>query len=62
VKRKSWLFGLKRRTVVFVRPERRIHGYVPKLRTDDLQQKLANERESDSILIESLIHAPAQGW
>jgi hypothetical protein len=30
-----------------------VQGRVPKLRTDDLQQKLAKMRESDSILVES---------
>jgi hypothetical protein len=30
-----------------------MQGCIPRLRTDDLQQMLAKERESDSILIES---------
>jgi hypothetical protein len=38
-----------------------MQGCIPELRTDDLQQMLAEMRESDSILIESREAPPIRG-
>jgi hypothetical protein len=45
--------GSKGAQPIPVRLKRRVQGYLPRLRTNDLQQMLAKARERGSILIES---------